>query len=363
MTKALFLLGKDNIFNMSITKKPFGSLSDIEIPLYTLTNNNGMSISVTTIGAALVNIIVPDKYGDPTDVILGYDDADGYYRGNSCQGAVIGRVANRIGRGKFTLDGVLYQLAINSGTDHIHGGNTGFGKRIWDVLYLADGEEPAISLTYTSADGEEHYPGTLKVNVVYTLTSDNGVRIDYFATTDKKTIVNLTNHAYFNLDGFDSGSVLDQKLQLFADRYTPTDYTQIPTGEIVSVKNTPFDFRKIKTIREDYDADDEQIRIGFGFDHNFIAGKDKEMKYIAHAEAASSGIMLDVFTDQPAFQLYIANGLNEKAGKKGLPMKQNDGFCIETQHTPNTPNLKGFPTMELCPEDKYHYTTIYKFSK
>ncbi len=351
---------------MGITKKEFGKIGDKEVFLFELTNDNKMSVGITTYGGTIVSISTEDKNGSFGDVVLGYPDLKGYMNGTSHQGALIGRFGNRIADGRFTLDGVEYKLDKNdNGVNHLHGGKTGYDTRVWDVLYTAEGKEPALSLTLVDEDGTEGYPGRVKVNVIYTLTADNAIQIEYFATTDKNTILNLTNHTYFNLEGYASGDVLDHEVQINADYFTPANANLIPTGEIRAVKGTVFDFTTSKTIGKDLvkEKEDEQLKLGGGYDHNFITGEDKVMKHIATVKAPVSGRIMDVYSDQPAVQLYIGNFLNGEIGKNGSRLNKRNGFCLETQHSPNTPNMPDFPTCKLCPGELYSYKTIYKFSK
>ncbi len=348
---------------MSITKTNFGKVNGTDIDLFILKNANGTTLTVSTYGAAMVNIFTADKDGKFDDVILGFDDVDGYIKYPSSQGSVVGRFANRIKEAKFTLNGVEYQLVKNDGNNHIHGGETGYDARIWNVLYTNDSEEPSVSLTLTDPDGFENYPGNLEVNVVYTLTKDDAVKIDYYAETDKDTIINLTNHTYFNLGGYKSGKILDHLLQINAEYFTPNSTELIPTGEIRAVKGTPMDFTTAKPIGRDIDYNDEQIQIGHGYDHNFITGESGVMKHIATATDPKTGRIMDVYSTKPAVQLYIAHFLADDPGKNGSVLCQNGGFCLETQFYPDSPNHPEFPSCVLKAGDKYHHTTIFKFSK
>lgn len=348
---------------MSITKRSFGFIDDREVFLYSLKNEAGMAVDITTYGGALVNAYVKNKDNELIDVILGYDSLAGYVNGTSNQGALIGRYANRIGGGKFKLDGIEYTLDKNdNGVNCLHGGNTGYATRIWDVLYTADSKEPMLSLTYTDPDGTESFPGTVSVNVIYTLTVDNALKIEYYAKTDKPTVINLTNHTYFNLNGYASGDILAHKLQIFADSFTPVDEHLIPTGEIRSVKGTPFDFTELKPIGRDLDCDDEQLKKGGGYDHNFITGAVGAMKHIAHVVADKSGIVMDAYSDKPAVQLYIGNFLDGEKGKNGSSLNKRNALCLETQYYPDSPNHEEFPSCVLRPNEMYHFTTLYRFS-
>ena len=347
---------------MSITKKSFGFKDGKEVFLYTLKNELGTTLDITTYGGALVRIITKDKDENFRDVILGYDSLEGYINGTSHQGALVGRFANIISGGRFTLDGVEYTLDKNDhGVNCLHGGNTGYNTRVWDVLYTADGKEPSLSLTYVDPDGTENFPGTVKVNVIYTLTRDNSVKIEYYAETDKPTVINLTNHTYFNLNGYDSGDILSHEVQIFADYFTPANKDLVPTGEIRSVKGTPLDFTSPKPIARDLYSDYEQMIIGSGYDHNFITGDAGKMKHIA-VVTAESGIIMNVYSDEPAVQLYIGNFLNGETGKNSSKLNKRCGLCLETQYYPDSPNHPEFPSCVLRPGETYHFTTVYNFS-
>ena len=347
---------------MSITKKSFGFKDGKEVFLYTLKNELGTTLDITTYGGALVRIITKDKDENFRDVILGYDSLEGYINGTSHQGALVGRFANRISGGRFTLDGVEYTLDKNDhGVNCLHGGNTGYNTRVWDVLYTADGKEPSLSLTYVDPDGTENFPGTVKVNVIYTLTRDNSVKIEYYAETDKPTVINLPNHTYFNLNGYDSGDILSHEVQIFADYFTPANKDLVPTGEIRSVKGTPLDFTSPKPLARDLYSDYEQMIIGSGYDHNFITGDAGKMKHIA-VVTAESGIIMNVYSDEPAVQLYIGNFLNGETGKNSSKLNKRCGLCLETQYYPDSPNHPEFPSCVLRPGETYHFTTVYNFS-
>ncbi len=350
---------------MGITRKDFGVVDGKPVDLYTLTNKNGMTVNIMTYGGAMVNILVPDRNGEFDDVILGFDDVEGYVGHDTYQGALIGRYCNRIYQGKFTLNGVDYQLPVNesNGINHLHGGHKGYDKRVWNVLYVADYAEPSLSLTLTDEDGMEGYPGTVEVNVIYTLTEDNSIKIEYYATTDKPTPVNLTNHSYFNLNGYHSGDILNHRAQLYTDKFTPFNEAFCPTGEIASVKGTPYDFTEPKSI---YDAvkhtEDEQIRINLGVDNSFFYGRKGIMKHFATIYAPESGRILDCYSDQTAMQFYCGNYLKGTPGKNGSKLNYRNALCLETQYTPNSPNNDWLPSCILNPGEEYHFTTIYKFS-
>ncbi|MGA0559644.1 aldose epimerase family protein [Larkinella sp. VNQ87] len=330
--------------------------------LYVLTNAKGMKVAITNYGGRIVSILVPDKTGKMVDVNLGHSSIDDYLANESFFGTLVGRYGNRIAKGQFTLEGKTYKLPVNNGPNSLHGGKKGFNARMWDATPAGDN---SLKLRYVSQDGEEGYPGTLTVDVTYTLTDDNGIRIDYQATTDKTTVVNLTNHAYFNLNGEGSGSVADHLIQINADRFTPVDATLIPTGELASVEGTPFDLRKPVAIGERQDADHVQIKNGGGFDHNFVlnGGQTAQPRLIATVTSPKTGISMDVLTTEPGVQFYGGNFLNGKAvGKTGNPYEKRSAFCLETQHYPDSPNQPNFPSTVLKPGETYKTTTEYRFS-
>ncbi|MBE6596437.1 MAG: galactose mutarotase [Ruminococcaceae bacterium] len=351
---------------MSIKKKLFGILADgREVYSYTLRNKNGMKVKIMSYGGTILEIRTADRNGCFTDVIGGYDSLASYVGGDGYQGALIGRVGNRICDGRFSLDGKDYTLAVNNGKNHLHGGLEGFDSKIWEAREI-DGDEPELMLSYTSPDGEEGYPGTLTVKVTYKLTEDNGLSINYKATTDKKTVINLTNHSYFNLSGCADGNVLDHELFLDADSYLPTDDTLIPTGELKSVEGTPFDFRKPKTIGRDIFCDDTALKYAGGYDHclNFRGGETGKIEKRAELYDPKSGRVMSVYTDQPCVQFYTANFLNnEKYPMKcGFRQTPKSFVCLETQHMPDSINHPNFTSCVLDAREVYDYTTIYKFS-
>ena len=350
---------------MSIKKELFGTHRGCDIYKYTLENENGMSVVISNFGATILSINVPDKNGEVADVICGYDDLQSYIDADGYQGAIIGRVGNRICRGKFELDGVQYDMYINNGPNHLHGGKEGFDKKIWQVLALDEGVEPSIKLFLLSADGDEGYPGNLAVTVSYAIKNDGSLSIRYEANTDKRTIINLTNHTYFNLGGYNSGKIYDQELWLDADTYLPTDDTLIPTGEIRSVANTPFDFRLPKAIGRDIKMQDQDLIIAGGYDHclNFTGGETKLPKLRARVIHKESGRVMEMYTNQPCVQFYSGNFLtNAKYPFRGnVPQKIQMAFCLETQHMPDSINHENFTNVVLNPNEKYDYTTIYKF--
>jgi aldose 1-epimerase len=348
-----------------VKKESFGTLPDgTSVDLYTITNAQGMEIRATNYGGIVVSLRVPDKKGNLDDITLGFDDLKGYLANTPYFGAIIGRYGNRIANGKFTLDGKEYTLARNNGPNSIHGGLKGFNKVVWQGEPFQGPAGVGIILTYTSKDGEEGYPGNLKTKVTYTLTDKNEWIIDYEAVTDKATPVNLTEHTYFNLAGEGKGDVLGHILQLNASRFTPVDQNLIPTGELRPVKSTPLDFTQPTAIGARIDADYEQLRLGHGYDHNFVIDrKDSDPVLAARVKEPTSGRVLEVYTTEPGVQLYTGNFLDGTiTGKQGHVYKQRFGFCLETQHFPDSPNHPDFPTTILRPGQTYHSRTIYKMS-
>lgn len=347
----------------SLNKKSFESTVDGKATtLYVLKNNNGACAAITNYGGRIVSLVVPDKNGKPTDVAVGFNNlqdyqgpADAYY------GALVGRVGNRIAKGKFTLDGKEYTLATNNGPNSLHGGKKGFNAVAWDATQSNDS---TLSLSYVSKDGEEGYPGTLTVNVVYTLGADNSIRIDYKASTDKKTVANLTNHTYFNLNGEGSGTILNHLVQIDADKYTPVDATLIPTGKLDAVAGTPFDFTKPTAIGSRIDTvGNVQLKNGGGYDHNFVLrNAGPALHQAAEVTGDQSGIVMDVLTTEPGLQFYIGNFMTGKNSfKSGAKDDYRSAFCMETQHFPDGPNQKTFPSIVLEPGKEYTSTTVYKF--
>jgi aldose 1-epimerase len=331
--------------------------------LYTLANKNGMKVTITNFGATVVSIIVPDKDGKIADVVLGYDDASEYESGKASIGATIGRYANRIAGGKFVLDGKTYTLPLNDGPNTLHGGIKGFSKRVWTAKDVSGAAGQALQMTFLSKDGEEGFPGNLSVRVVFTLGSTNELKIDYSATTDKDTVLNLTNHSYFNLSGQGEGDILGTELTLHASRFTPVDATLIPTGELRSVKGTPFDFTKATPIGARIDQDEEQLKLGKGYDHNWVVdGTSGTRRLAAQAYDPKSGRVLEVLTTEPGIQFYTGNFLDGTIhGKDGKVYNRRYAFCLETQHFPDSPNHPKFPTTELKPGQKFHSITVFKF--
>jgi aldose 1-epimerase len=342
-----------------VDKKEFGKMPDgTAIESFTISNTQGASAKVITYGASLTELHVPDKNGKLGDVVLGFDNIEGYLGPHPHFGGTIGRYGNRIAKGKFTLDGKEYQLAINNAPNSLHGGPTGFDKRVWKGEALERKDGAAVRFTYVSKDGEENFPGNLTVSVTYTLTNTNELKLEYFAETDKDTVVNLTNHSYFNLAG--SGDTLKYMLYLNADKYTPVDSTLIPTGELASVEKTPLDFRKATAIG---DRIAEIKGIG-GYDHNFVVnGNAGTLRLAARVNDPASGRQMEVWTTEPGVQFYSAIGLNGSiVGKGGAAYPKYGAICLETQHFPDSPNHSNFPSTVLKPGTKFHSETIYKFS-
>jgi aldose 1-epimerase len=347
------------IARAEIKHTPFGTAPDgSPVTLYTLTNHNHVEVSIQTYGAIITSIKVPDRAGKIDDVVLGFDNLKGYVDNPApFFGAVIGRYANRIAGAKFTLNGVVYTLEKNDGENCLHGGPHGFDKKNWAPVETSDG---GLALSYTSADGEAGFPGRLIAVVTYHLTNANELRLDYEAITDKTTVVNLTNHSYFNLKG--SGDILSHVVTINANNFTPVDSNLIPTGEIREVARTPFDFRKPTPIGQRIDADEQQIKLGHGYDHNFVINGDG-LRLAARAEEPGTGRVLEVLTNQPGLQFYTGNFLDGKIrGKNGVIYARRSGFCFETQHYPDTPNHPEFPSTVLKPAHEYRTTTIFKFS-
>ena len=350
----------------SPTKKSFGKTPDGQpIDLYVLTNKSGAEVSITNYGGAVVSLKVPDRNGKLADVVLGYDNVDGYVNDKSFFGALVGRYGNRIGHAQFALDGKTYTLAKNNGENSLHGGIKGFNKAVWTAKIIPAKDGQSLELSYLSKDGEEGFPGNLKVSVVYTLTDSNALRIAYSATTDKKTVVNLTNHSYFNLGGQGSGDILGHQLMIQADKFTPVDAGLIPTGELRDVASTPFDFRKPAAIGARIDQDEEQLKLGGGYDHNFVLRRSNGAGEFLAARVVepASGRVLEVWTTEPGVQFYTGNFLDGKtSGKGGVTYPKRSAFCLETQHYPDSPNQPKFPSVVLKPGERYHTITTYKFS-
>jgi aldose 1-epimerase len=349
---------------MTITSEAFGNVLGETVELYTLTNPGGLEVKITNFGGIVTSNKAPDREGDLADVVLGYDAFGDYVNDPNYFGAICGRYGNRIARGRFRLDGEGYDLAINNAPNHLHGGNTGFNKRVWKAVPARVKDGVALTLKYVSPDGEENYPGTLDVDVTYVLTKDNDLRIEYAAKTDQTTPVNLTHHGYFNLAGAGNGTVLGHELSIEAERYTPTDKTLIPTGQLAPVEGTPLDFTTPKSIGRDIGDRHEQLEYGNGFDHNFVldGARGNRATLAATVVEPESGRRMEVFTTEPGIQLYTANHLDGNAGRRGETYSKYGAFCLETQHFPDSPNQLGFPTTILIPGKEYTQTTIYRFS-
>ncbi len=344
-----------------ITSEAFGTFDGKEVLLYTLTNKAGNVIKLTNYGAAIVQINVPDRNGVKENVTFGYDTFGGYAGGDLYFGKVVGQYANRIAKGKFTVDGVEYSLALNNGPNSLHGGPTGWHSRAWDAEVLKGTDYPAIRFTYNKPDMEEGFPGNLVAEVVYTWTDENEIIMDYKVTTDRNTVLNITNHAYFNLHGAGNGDILDHEALIRASSFTPVDSTLIPTGEIRPVEGTPFDFRTPHLIGERISMDYDQLVLGGGYDHNFVL--DNVEPVDAEVYDPSTGRLLEVITDQPGVQLYTGNFLDgTQTGVGGKVYNYRSGFCLETQHFPDSPNQPAFPSVILTPEEPFLSSTVYRFS-
>ncbi len=329
------------------------------VRLYTLTNGTAVA-AITNYGARVISLHVPDKDHNLVDVVLGYKDLAAYRQPDEgFYGAVVGRYGNRIAKGQFTLDGQPYQLEVNNGPNSLHGGTNGFFKKVWAVKNVT---ETSLELQYVSPDGDAGYPGKLEATVVYSLTPDNGLEIVYRAKTDKNTVVNLTNHAYFNLSGEGDGTILDHVLTVRADGYTPVDETLIPTGEIAPVEGTPFDFRQPTAIGARIDTADNQLVLGKGYDHNFVLKKDPGLQLVATVESPKTGIVMDILTEEPGLQFYSGNFMdNVQNAKGGKTYGYRSAFCLETQHFPDAPNRPDFPSTVLKPGETYQTRTVYVF--
>jgi aldose 1-epimerase len=346
----------DSTTKQGVTQASWGQTDGKAVNLYTLTNKNGVQVKITNYGGIVTSWMVPDKNGKQSSIVIGYDSLQGYLQKPPYFGALIGRYGNRIGNARFTLDGKTYTLAANDGKNHLHGGNKGYDKVVWDATFAES--TPALTLNYLSKDGEEGYPGNLKVTVTYTLTDDNELSIDYSAETDKATPVNLTNHCYFNLSGDVKNTILDHSLQIAADHYTPVDATLIPTGEIKPVKGTPFDFTQPTKIGARID------QVQGGYDHNFVLNrKDSSLQLVATLSDSISGRKMEVYTVEPGLQFYSGNFLDGTLKlADGTPINKHTALCLETQHYPDSPNKPEFPSTILQPGQKYHTVTKYKVS-
>jgi aldose 1-epimerase len=347
--------------SVPMKKQPFGMVDGQSVDLYTLTNRNQVEAAITNYGGIVVLLKTPDRQGKLADIVLGFDSLDGYLKGHPYFGAIIGRYGNRIAKGKFTLGGTEYKLVANNGENHLHGGTKGFDKVVWKAR---EGGPNQLELSYTSKDGEEGYPGNLAVRVTYTLTDTNELKIDYSGSTDKETVVNLTNHSYFNLAGAGEGDILGHEVLIRASRFTPVDAGLIPSGELKPVKGTPFDFVYTRTIGERIGTNDQQLILGKGYDHNYVLdSRGGALALAARVREPASGRMMEVLTTEPGLQFYTGNFLDGSiTGKGGKVYRQRYGFCMETQHFPDSPNKPEFPSVVLTPGKTYQSTTVYRFS-
>lgn len=348
----------------SIELNEFGEFEGKPVTLYTMTNEQGMVAKITDYGGVVVSLLVPDRDGKLEDVVLGFEGFPAYQSDQGWYGAITGRTANRIKHGKFSIDGNDYQLATNNGPNHMHGGVKGFNKKLWKGTASVANGEPQLQLSYTSVDGEEGFPGTLDITTTYTLTADNGLKIEYAATTDKPTICNITHHSYWNIGGPSSESIHDQELQLFCDAFNPTDANYIPTGEIRPVAGTPFDFREPKLIGRDIEADDEQLKIGKGYDHNFVInGEPGTLRPVCKLYDPKSGRLMEMFSTDNGVQLYSGNWFDGSVvGRDDTAYTHRIAVCFECQHFPDAINQPNFVSPILRPGEVYEKTIVYRFS-
>ena len=356
---------KENMSLFNVNKEFFGKTTNGAIvDQYTLKNSNGMEVSIISYGGIITSWKTKDRDGNYRDIVLGFNNLSDYETISPYFGALIGRYGNRIREGKFSLDGVEYNLAVNNGENHLHGGLKGFDKVIWDVEEEVNDKSASLILRYTSSDMEEGYPGNLDVKVTYTLNNDDELRVRYEAETDKKTVVNLTQHSYFNLSAGLSRDILSHEITINSDSYLPVDQTLIPTGELRDVGGTPFDFRESKSIGDDINNEDKQLTFGNGYDHCWVLNnQDEGIRLVATAYDPVSGRLLEVSSDQPGIQFYSGNFLDGTLeSKDGAKYEFRSGFCLETQHYPDSPNQESFPTVILNPGEKYDTKTIFKFS-
>ncbi len=352
-----------NSSSPQMSRQPFGQTKDgVAVDIFTLRNSKGAEARISNYGGLVVSLKVPDRDGHLGDVVLGYDTLAAYIKDSPYFGAMIGRYGNRIAKGKFTLDGKDYTLAVNNGPNALHGGKKGFDKVVWTPKVIATSDGAALELSYVSKDGEEGYPGTLTVTAVYTLTEDNALKLEYTATTDKDTVVNLTQHSYFNLAG--KGEILNHEVEMPASKFTPVDSTLIPIGELRPVEGTPFDFRKATAIGARIKQDDEQLKFGNGYDHNFVLDKPMgELGLCARVYEPATGRVLEVLSTEPGLQFYSGNFLDgSNKGKGGVAYQFRNGFCMEPQHYPDSPNQPNFPSVVLKPGQTYKNTIVFKFS-
>lgn len=350
---------------MSFSKQPYGKMGSQPVDLYTLSIPGGLTAKITNYGGIITELWVPDRYGTMGDVVLGYDRLQDYIACQNYLGCLVGRYANRIANGQFELDGVSYQLARNDGENHLHGGVVGFNKKIWQAEPFETPDGLGLRLQSISPDGEEGYPGNLTVSVVYMLTTNKEWRIDYTATSDKPTVCNLTQHSYFNLKGYGQGDILDHRLMINADYYTPVDVSLTPTGDIAPVADTPLDFRHPMPIGQRIHDEFVQLRYGHGYDHNWVLNKKSanELSLAAEVYEPTSGRKMRLWTTEPAVQFYTGNFLDgSSCGKGGKPLTYRSGLCLETQHYPDSPNKPHFPSTTLRPGQTYRSTTIYQFT-
>lgn len=343
---------------MSISKTEFGFFRGYKCWLFTLTNSNGAVARLTNFGGAVVGLEVPDRNGKNADVVLGYDTLQGYIDGDSSHGALVGRYANRIANGEITVSGKTYKLDQNDKTNTLHGGFYSYNKRVWTVDAMDGGDEPSVTFGYISPDGEGNFPGTLRINVKYTLTNENALVLDYTAVPDADTVINLTNHSYFNLKGAGNGDIKDHIVQINANQYTPVDDLLIPTGKLAYVTGTAFDFKTPKPVREDMDNG----KLPNGYDHNFVLGEAGVMRTAAEVYEPESGRVMTVKTDKPAVQFYIGIGLNGENGKNGAHYNKYAGLCLESQFSPDTPHNPQWPSCVYKAGQTYRFTTVYQFS-
>jgi len=366
---SLLILAIVNLITSSAMVKPdlkkeaFGVTSDnVPVELYTLTNSHGMEARIMTYGGTVVSLKVPDRQGKLGDVVLGYDSLDGYLKNSPYFGSIVGRYGNRIGNGQFSLDGKQYTLPKNDGANTLHGGTRGFDKLVWTAKEVKGKDGSGLALTYLSKDGDQGFPGDLSVSVVYTITENNELKIDYSATTDKTTVVNLTHHSYFNLAG--QGTILKHELMINAGKFTPVDGGLIPTGELRAVSGTPMDFKRSAEIGARIDQSYEQLSLGKGYDHNWVLdSRGGKLALAARVYEASSGRIMEVYTTEPGLQFYSGNFLDGSiTGKSAQVYQRRSGFCLETQHFPDSPNKTAFPSTVLKPGQQYKSTSLYRFS-
>ena len=349
---------------VTVMEEPFGEVEGKEVTLYTISNQQGLTVKITNYGGIITSLMVPDNTGKTGDVVLGYDNLQGYLTATPYFGSIIGRYGNRIAGGQFTLNDKVYNLAKNNGANHLHGGLKGFDKVVWDAKVVKGADAVSLVLSYLSPDGEEGYPGNLQVEVTYIIDEGNQVRIDYRATTDQPTIINLTNHSYFNLTGDPRQTILDHEIMIKSDNFLPVDSTLIPTGVFQKVEGTPFDFSGFRRIGDSINVENEQLLIGGGYDHCWVMAKSPDgPEKVASLFDPSSGRLLEVITTEPGMQFYSGNFLNGSiTGKNGVVYGHRSALCLETQHYPDSPNQEGFPAVTLVPGQEYSSSTIYRFS-